>query len=156
MNLTNLRFFRRFAKLLGCDESSLKECAKKKTFQEIIDAQSQIYPKEHVVTFCPVVDGYFLPGTEMNCTPRVRQSGQSLILDSRYWISYSTCWKGPEFLQQDSGFQSQGFLIFQAKIPQILESGLPYISCARMKSPTLSPASKRETDPRLNNISQQE
>ena len=69
MNLTNLRFFRRFAKLLGYDESSLKQCAKKKTFQEITDAQSQIYPKEHVLTFCPVVDGYFLPGTEMNVRP---------------------------------------------------------------------------------------
>lgn len=48
---------RRFAQVLGCDESSLKECAKKKTFQEIIDAQIQIYPKEHVLSFCPVVDG---------------------------------------------------------------------------------------------------
>ena len=60
---------RRFAQSLGCDESSLKECAKKKTFQEIIDAQIQIYPKEHVLSFCPVVDGYFLPGTETNVLP---------------------------------------------------------------------------------------
>ncbi|XP_073242488.1 acetylcholinesterase-like [Porites lutea] len=56
---------RHFAKLLGCDESSLKQCAKKKTFQEITDAQSQIYPKEHVLTFCPVVDGYFLPDSPL-------------------------------------------------------------------------------------------
>ena len=60
---------RRLAQLLGCDESSLKECAKKKTLQEIIDAQIQICPKEHVLSFCPVVDGYFLPGTETNVLP---------------------------------------------------------------------------------------
>ena len=60
---------RRFAQLLGCDESPLKECAKKKTFREIIDAQIQIYPKEHVLSFCPVVDGYFLPGTGMSVRP---------------------------------------------------------------------------------------
>ena len=60
---------RRFAQLLGCDEPSLKECAKKKTFQEIIDVQIQIYPKEHVLSFCPVVDGYFLPGTGKNVRP---------------------------------------------------------------------------------------
>ena len=58
--------FRRFAQSLGCDFSSLKECAKKKTFQEIVDAQTEIYPLEGALSFGPVLDGYFLPGTEMN------------------------------------------------------------------------------------------
>ena len=93
----------------------------------------------------------------MNVRPaRVRQSGQSLILDSkqgipdsRYWISHSTC--------PLAGFRIPKPRIsdFQAKITLVPESGLPHISGARTKSPNLSPASKRETDPRLNNISQQ-
>lgn len=58
--------FRRFAQLVGCDFSSLKECAKRKTFQEIVDAQAKIYPQEGALSFGPVLDGYFLSGTEMN------------------------------------------------------------------------------------------
>ena len=61
--------FRRFAQLVGCDFSSLKECAKRKTFQEIVDAQTKIYPQEGALSFGPVLDGYFLPGTEMNIKP---------------------------------------------------------------------------------------
>ena len=75
---------RRFAEVLGCEESSLKECAKKKTLQEIIDAQIQIYPKEHVLTFCPVVDGYFLPGTGQTFDPSFSDRNISLFYNLVY------------------------------------------------------------------------
>ena len=47
---------------MGCDVSSLKECAKKKTLQEILKAQLNVTSELNFLPFAPVVDGYFLPG----------------------------------------------------------------------------------------------
>ena len=58
-----VRYSRRFAKALGCDVSSLKECAKKKSVQEILSAQLKVFSEPNFLSFAPVVDGYFLPGT---------------------------------------------------------------------------------------------
>ena len=55
-------YFRSFAKAIGCKITSLKACAKQKTVQEVLDAQSKIFLQLNYLTMAPVVDGYFLPG----------------------------------------------------------------------------------------------
>ena len=47
---------------MGCDMSSLKECAKKKSVKEILSAQLKVFLEPNFLPFAPVVDGYFLPG----------------------------------------------------------------------------------------------
>ena len=55
---------RSFAKAVGCTMTSLKVCAKKKTVQEVLAAQTKIFAQPNLLTLAPVVDGYFLPGNE--------------------------------------------------------------------------------------------
>ncbi len=45
--------------------NSLKACVKTKSVQEVLDAQLQVFSKPILLSFGPVVDGYFLPG--MTC-----------------------------------------------------------------------------------------
>jgi len=52
---------RSFAEAVGCDMSSLKECAKKKSVKEILSAQLKVFLEPNFLPFAPVVDGYFLP-----------------------------------------------------------------------------------------------
>ena len=42
--------------------SSLKDCAKKKSFQDILTAQVKVFYDLNFLNFAPVVDGYFMPG----------------------------------------------------------------------------------------------
>ncbi|KAL9961305.1 hypothetical protein ACROYT_G030218 [Oculina patagonica] len=52
---------RSFAKAVGCGMSSLKACVKTKSVQEVLDAQLQVFSNPILLSFGPVVDGYFLP-----------------------------------------------------------------------------------------------
>ena len=55
-------FPRSFAKTVGCEMTSLKACAKKKSFQELLSAQLKVFDCLNFFRFTPVVDGYFMPG----------------------------------------------------------------------------------------------
>ena len=55
-------FSRSFAKVVGCEMASLKACAKKRTFQELLFAQLEVFNFPNFLPFAPVVDGYFMPG----------------------------------------------------------------------------------------------
>ena len=54
--------FRSFAIAIGCEITSLKACAKEKTVEEVLSAQSEIFSELNLLPMAPVVDGYFLPG----------------------------------------------------------------------------------------------
>jgi len=43
--------------------SSLKACAKEKSFQDLLTAQVKVFDDLNFLNFAPVVDGYFMPGT---------------------------------------------------------------------------------------------
>ncbi len=45
--------------------SSLKACVKTKSVQDVLDAQLQVFSNPILLSFGPVVDGYFLTG--MTC-----------------------------------------------------------------------------------------
>ena len=51
---------------MGCEFSSLKQCLKDKSVDEILKAQLKIFLKENDWPIGPVVDGYFLPGMKTN------------------------------------------------------------------------------------------
>ena len=53
---------RSFAEALGCDIKTLKMCAKKKSFQDVLAAQQKVFQRPNFLPFSPVVDGYFMPG----------------------------------------------------------------------------------------------
>jgi len=63
---------RSFAKAIGCEITSLKDCAKQKTVQEILDAQIKISLQLYFLSMAPVVDGYFLPDSPL----KLVQSGK--------------------------------------------------------------------------------
>lgn len=63
---------RSFSQLVGCDFSSLKQCLKEKSVDEILKAQLKVPPKENVLPLGPVVDGYFLPDSP----PKLLQAGK--------------------------------------------------------------------------------
>ncbi|KAL9961301.1 hypothetical protein ACROYT_G030214 [Oculina patagonica] len=56
---------RSFAKAIGCEITSLKECAKKKTVQEVLAAQIKIVSPQNYLPLTPVPDGYFLPDSAL-------------------------------------------------------------------------------------------
>ncbi|XP_020631113.1 neuroligin-4, Y-linked-like [Orbicella faveolata] len=56
---------RSFAKAIGCEITSLKACAKEKTVQEVLNAQSKIFSQLNYLSLGPVVDGYFLPDSSL-------------------------------------------------------------------------------------------
>ena len=55
-------FSRSFAKVVGCEMASLKDCAKNKSFHDLLAAQVKVYDDLNFLNFAPVVDGYFMPG----------------------------------------------------------------------------------------------
>ena len=57
-----IAFLRSFAQAVGCDITSLKACAKKKSVQEILAAQLKVFSEPNFLPLAPVVDGVFLPG----------------------------------------------------------------------------------------------
>ena len=42
--------------------ASLKDCAKNKSFQDLLSAQVKVFDHLNFLNFAPVVDGYFMPG----------------------------------------------------------------------------------------------
>ncbi|KAL9961303.1 hypothetical protein ACROYT_G030216 [Oculina patagonica] len=54
---------RSFAEAIGCDITSLKMCAKKKSFQDLLAAQLKVFQRSNYLPFTPVVDGHFMPDT---------------------------------------------------------------------------------------------
>ena len=42
--------------------ASLKNCAKKKSFHDLLTAQVKVFDDLNFLNFAPVVDGYFIPG----------------------------------------------------------------------------------------------
>ncbi|XP_078382565.1 cocaine esterase-like isoform X2 [Oculina patagonica] len=53
---------RSFAKAVGCDITSLKMCAKKKSFQDLLAVLHKVDNVVNFLPFAPVVDGFFMPG----------------------------------------------------------------------------------------------
>ena len=57
-----IAFLRSFAQAVGCDITSLKACAKKKSVQEILAAQLKVFSEPNFLPLAPVVGEVFLPG----------------------------------------------------------------------------------------------
>lgn len=94
--------------------SSLKDCAKKKSFQDILTAQVKVFYDLNFLNFAPVVDGYFMPGKSGSLQNSLLRKQDECMHDSRSVGSWS--FKGTEESTEGKG------LLLPLKQPQTSSS----------------------------------